>query len=322
MKILVTDDFDDFLELESKVKEVDSSIEIVYAIKDEEVDEDKLKENIGDADVLIVGKFNEEILEMGKELKWIHSTSAGVNRLLFSKFVESKVKLSNASGIHPIPIAEHVFGSILCFQREFMNNIKAQLKREWRKTQMSIPELYEKTIGIVGVGEIGKRVAEIGKAFGCYIIGVKRTISEEIENVDELYSIENLDKLLEKSDYVVLCLPSTKKTENMFTLKEFKKMKKSAVIVNIGRGHVIKDEDLVKALKDGVIKGAALDVFRNEPLEKDSPYYELENVLITPHHSGSTRRYDERSIKIFCENLKEFLESGNLTTEVNKEEEY
>ena len=99
-------------------------------------------------------------------------------------------------------------------------------------------------------------------------------------------------------------------------------MKKSAVIVNIGRGHVIKDEDLVKALKDGVIKGAALDVFRNEPLEKTSDYYELENVLITPHHSGSTRRYDERSIKIFCGNLKEFLESGNLTTEVNKEEEY
>lgn len=320
MKILVIDDFDDFSEFEEKVREVDKEIEIVYAMKEDKVEKELFENHIESADILVVGDFNKEILEKGKNLKWVHSTSAGVNRLLSPEFVKSNIKLSNARGIHPICITEHVFAAILCFQRRFREHVLNQAKKEWVYNRSE--ELYGKVIGIVGVGEIGKRVAEIGKAFGCHIIGVKRTVNGKIKNVDELYPAEDLDKLLEKADYIVLCLPSTPKTENMFTIKEFKKMKKNAVIVNIGRGSVIKDEDLIKALREKVIGGAALDVFREEPLSKESEYYELENVLITPHHSGSTLKYDERSIKIFCENLKLFLEKGELKTEVDKKEGY
>ena len=321
MKILVLDDFDDFSEFDKSVRKIKNDIDIVYAIeKNGEIDKIKLDKNIEGSEILIVGDFNKEIFKKAKKLKWVHCTSAGVNSLLFPEFVNSKIILTNSRGVHPIPITEHVFAAILCFQRRFRDHILNQTRREWKYERSE--ELHGKTIGIVGVGEIGKRVAEIGKAFGCYIIGVKRTVESKIENIDELYSVKDIDKLLEKSDYVVLCLPSTEKTRNMFDIEKFRKMKKDSVLINIGRGDVIKDEDLLKALKEKIISGAALDVFREEPLPKESPYYDLENVLITPHHSGSTLKYDERSIKIFCENLKLFLKGKKLKTEVNKKEGY
>ncbi|MBI2508355.1 D-2-hydroxyacid dehydrogenase [Candidatus Woesearchaeota archaeon] len=321
MKILVLDDFDDFSVFERAVKKIKEEIEIVYAIdKDGKLDKDKLEKNIWDSNILIVGHFNKEIFHKANKLKWVHCTSAGVNKLLFPEFIKSKVILTNSRGIHPIPITEHVFAAILCFQRRFKDHIKNQIKKEWKYERSD--ELCGRTIGIVGVGEIGKRIAEIGKAFGCHIIGVKRSVNEKINNVDELYSVEELDKLLKASDYVVLCLPSTEKTKNMFDISKFRMMKKNSVLINIGRGDAVKDEDLVKALKEKIIAGAALDVFREEPLPKESHYYGLDNILITPHHSGSTLKYDERSIKIFCENLKLFLEGKKLKTKVDKIEGY
>jgi len=321
MKILVLDDFDDFSIFRKAVKNIKDDIEIVYAIDNNgDLNRNIIEKNLGNSDVLVVGHFDRSILEKAKKLRWVHCTSAGVNKLLFPEFIKSKVIFTNSKGIHPIPITEHVFAAILCFQRRFKEHIQNQLKLKWKYERSE--ELYGKTIGIVGVGEIGKRIAEIGKAFGCHIVGVKRTVKGKIKNVDELYSVKEIDKLLRKSDYVVLCLPSTEKTKNMFDMNKFQTMKKNSVLVNIGRGDAIKDEDLILALRKKIIAGAALDVFREEPLPKDSPYYHLENVLITPHHSGSTLKYDERSIKIFCENLKNFLNEEKLKTEVDKREGY
>ena len=319
MKILILDDFDNSDELISSIKKIKKDLEVVYPFSKDKIQEDLVDKHLTTADIIIVGKFNKEMLSKPKKLLWIHSTSAGVDKLLFPELIKSKIILTNSRGIHPIPISEHVFAAILCFQRGFKEHILNQEKKQWAYKRSE--ELYGKTLLIIGAGEIGKRVAFLGKAFGCKTIGVKRSL-EKVKNIDEVYEIKDLNKQLPKADYIILCLPSTNKTKNIISKHELKLMKKTAVLINIGRGSAINDNDLIKALSSKQIAGAALDVFKQEPLPSTHPYYNLDNIIITPHHSGSTLEYDKRSVEIFCNNLKAFLNKKPLSTEVNKEEGY
>src|SRR3989338_5051536 len=194
MKLLILDDFDNFTELASKIKEIKKDLEIIYAFNKKcELDKSLLNKHLPSSEIIIVGKFNKKMLSKSRNLQWLHSTSAGVDKLLFPELIKSNVLLTNSRGIHPIPIAEHVFAAILCFQRRFKEHILNQERKQWVYKRSE--ELHGKTLCIVGVGEIGKRVAAIGKAFGCKVIGVKRT-PEAIKNIDRLYSIKNLSKAL------------------------------------------------------------------------------------------------------------------------------
>lgn len=319
MKLLILDDFDSPSTLVSSIKKIAPNLEIIYAFSNAQLDTQLIEEHLPTADILIVGKFNKEMLVAAHNLRWIHSTSAGVDKLLFPELINSRVIVTNSRGIHPIPIAEHVFAAILCFQRRFKEHILNQEKKQWVYKRSE--ELYGKTLCIIGMGEIGKRIAFLGKAFGCKVIGVKRT-PEKIKNIDKLYRIKDLNKALAQADYVILCLPSTPKTRNLISHPQLQAMKQSAILINIGRGDAINDEALLEALKIRKIAGAALDVFRQEPLPSTHPYYSLDNIIITPHHSGSTLEYDKRSIEIFCNNLKAFLNKKKMPTLVNKKEGY
>lgn len=168
-------------------------------------------------------------------------------------------------------------------------------------------EIHENTIGIIGVGTIGKETAKIAKAFGMKVLGLRHSGKAE-EYVDEIYTSNQLDLLLPKCDYVVVTLPLTKETFHLFGAEQFKQMKTSAYFINIGRGEIVNEEDLVMALKDGEIAGAGLDVFEKEPLSVDSPLWGMENAIITPHTAGPTEHYNKRVVEdILIPNLKDYI---------------
>ena len=253
-------------------------------------------------------------------LKWIHTTSAGVNGLPEDIFT-STILLTNSSGVHPNPISEHIFAYLLMFARGIPVTSLNQTERKWDKKGVTTFELHGKTIGIVGLGRIGKETARLAKAFQMKVLAVK-TKKEEEANVDEVYTSDEIETVLKQSDFIVNCLPSTSETDGLFTIEKFKQMKQSAYFVNIGRGTTVKEDDLIEALEIGIIAGAGLDVFETEPLPSSSKLWEMKNVIITPHTAGMTPEYANRMIEIFCQNLKAYKEGKTLPNEVDKSKGY
>jgi len=255
----------------------------------------------------------------GKTVKWIHALSAGVDALLTEDIIKSDIIVTNSRGVHPIPIAEHVLGMMLAFERGFMQAFQDQLARRW--SQPAVSELHGKTALVVGVGEIGKKIAELCRAFSMRVLGIKRSACS-MPCVDEMHGLEDIDRLLPLADYVIIALPLTKETYHLFGRAQFKEMKKSACIINIGRGSIIDEPELIDALRSRRIAGAGLDVFEREPLPESSPLYEMGNVMITSHYSGLTPRYMDRAIDIFCKNLAAYTEGRAMPTLVDKKRGY
>jgi phosphoglycerate dehydrogenase-like enzyme len=201
---------------------------------------------------------------------------------------------------------------MLSLTRKIHTYVKNQQEKKWHHSGMKL-EMHEKTVGIIGVGTIGKEVAKIAKAFGMKVLGVRHSGKQQ-EFVDEMYTTNQLDKILPNCDYVVVTLPLTKETHRLFGSKQFDLMKSSAFFINIGRGEIVVEGDLISALQMGKIAGAGLDVFEQEPLTVDSPLWEMENVIITPHTSGSTEHYNQRVIEnILIPNLKNYISGTQLS---------
>lgn len=295
----------------NQIREVSSDLEIL-------IDENVL-EAIPDVDILIAGKFNREVLAKARKLKWIHAMAAGVDRLLFPEFCDSDIILTNSSGIHPIPISEHAFGMMLMLGRKLNFAMKSQSKKTWEVPQPT--ELYGKVLGVVGFGSIGERIGCLGKCFGMYVIGLKRNVTQS-EHAHEILPPERLHDLLRRSDFVVIALPLTEETQHLIKEKEFNLMKKTAFIINISRGKIICEKDMIEALQTGKIAGAGLDVFEEEPLPLESPLWSMDNVIATSHYAGSTPEYFNRAIDIFCENLKRFLKGEPMLNVVDKKKGY
>lgn len=298
----------------NQIKDISKDVNVV-------IDENVL-DAIPDVDILIAGKFDKEILEKAEKLKWVHALAAGVDRLLFPEFVNSHIILTNSSGVHPVPISEHVFGMMLMFSRRLHESVRNQLQSEWKRPVPA--ELYGKTLGVVGFGSIGERIGLLGKCFGMYVIGLKKNVDSDYnpDNADELVPPERLHYLLSRSDFVVIALPLTKDTEKLISKREFQTMKDTAYIINISRGRVICQKDLVQALETKEIGGAGLDVFEEEPLPAENPLWALDNVIVTPHYAGSTPEYFNRAIDIFCDNLKRFSKGEKMVNIVDKKREY
>ncbi|MFT8314112.1 MAG: D-2-hydroxyacid dehydrogenase [Clostridium sp.] len=238
-------------------------------------------------------------------LNWIQSWGAGVNNIPLEKLRQQNIILTNSSGVHAFPISETIFSMILMFTRRMHLYLRNQLKEEW-KHEESLPEVHGKTIGIIGVGAIGEETAKLGKAFGMKVLGVRRSGKASL-NVDKMFDMQGLNELISESDYIVNTLPLTKETYKLIGLEQFKKMKRNSFYVNIGRGKTTDTEALIKALEEKLIAGAGLDVFDPEPLPKENPLWKLENVIITPHNSGATQSYEERTMDIFIRNFKSYL---------------
>lgn len=277
----------------------------------------QLAEAVRDADILIVSwRLPAGTIKSAVSLKWIHSIGAGVDGILTSDVLDSPVVVTSSSGIHREPISEHVLTFMLSFVREFHTFARQQMKKEWKRFELE--ELAGKTLGIIGLGEIGSEIAVKARVFGLKVIAVKRTSSEKPGFVDELWLQDKLKDLLRESDFVVLSLPLTPETRGFIGEDELRAMKKSAYFINISRGKIVQEAKLIQALREGWIAGAGLDVFEEEPLPEKSELWEMPNVIITPHVAGSNPQYTQRAMMIFEGNLKRFLKGEKLENLVDK----
>jgi phosphoglycerate dehydrogenase-like enzyme len=310
-----------------KILDVDKSIKVTAVSS---IDKRELASQITDAEVVSSVPGVIPSIKGAKSLKWIHAFSAGVEKVLTEEVVKSNVIVSNSSGIHAIPIAEHVLGFMLIFTRKFYDTFKKQQEKIWQSNQ-DITEVRGKTALVVGLGHIGTEVARMSCCLGVKVLAVKQNIKnksstnsvlDKPDSVHKLYAKDDLEEALPKADFVVLCLPLTSQTHHLFDMKKFKLMKKSGVLINIGRGGVVNEKELIEALDKKIIGGAALDVTETEPLPKESKLWNMENVVITPHHSGLSEKYMDRAIDLFCLNLKAYIKGEPLPNLVDKKRGY
>jgi phosphoglycerate dehydrogenase-like enzyme len=290
-------------------------------------DQEELLKLVENADVLLAGRFSQRMFLAARKLKWIQTNYVGVESFLYPEVVESDVIITNAGGVNTIPVAEHAIGLIFCLSRKLNLFIRNQIEKKWKTSNAELlsqmKEVDGKTLGIVGVGRIGGEIVKKAKCLGMKTIAArKNTSAPKPDHVDKFVSSENLDQLLAESDFVVLQLPTTAETKNMIGEKEFRSMKPTAFLINTGRGDVVQEDELIKALKEGWIAGAALDTFADEPLPENSPLWDMQNVVITPHVAGLTPYYFDRLIEVFCENLKRFINKEQLVNVVDKRRGY
>ncbi|HLD97139.1 MAG TPA: D-2-hydroxyacid dehydrogenase [Candidatus Nanoarchaeia archaeon] len=284
-----------------------------------------LLKQLPSADVLICGNYNfrPDWLPAAKNLKWIHSLAAGNEKILPS-LVDKPILLTDSSGVHSIPIAEQVLGYMLIFERALLAARKAQERREW--ASLELDELRGKSVLVLGLGAVGSRIASYCKLVGMNVLGTKR--AGAVANMDtkavadEFFDISELASCLPKVDYVVVALPSTKETYHLLGRAEFSMMKPTARLINIGRGNIIDEPELIAALEERKLAGAALDVFEQEPLPRGSPLWGMENVIITPHNAGLTPYYIDRVVEIFCINMKAYLGGKKMPNLVDKAKGY
>ncbi len=278
-------------------------------------------------------------LEQAPHLRWIQLYSAGADRLVDNPLFQSEVMITTASGVHAINIAEYVFAMTQAWYRRLPQLFVWKQGKEWNKdkesTESSIDELHGKTIGIVGYGSIGRQIARLAQAYGMRILAMQHSNNHkdtgyQFPNVgdpegtlpEKYYSFDQLHSMLQECDVVVAAVPLTPETKEMFNAEAFRAMKDNAFFVNIARGDVCDEAALIDALQKKQIAGAALDVFQQEPLPATSPFWDLPNVLMSPHDSGVTPHYNERAATIFEENLRRYLAGQPLYNLVDKKRGY
>lgn len=268
-------------------------------------------------DILYGNKKPNNLIARSPELKWIQLPFAGVDRYLDDNLVKSGITVTNARGIHATAITEYILTYMLMFAKQMPLLHDMQRRHEYHRAFGTF--LRGKTAGILGLGSIGKETARICKSFGMRVIALRRhTGRSKTRNVDMILPPERLTELLSESDFVVVCLPLTPSTEDMIGKTELSAMKKTACIINIGRGRVVNEDALIQALEDKTIAGAGLDVFATEPLPPDSKFWKLDNVIITPHVSGDYEDYYAVAFEVFIENLKRYVNGKRLRNIVNK----
>lgn len=245
-----------------------------------------------------------------KSLKFIQLTSAGMDRVPLDYIKNHGIHIANARGVYSIPMAEWVVLKILEIYKNSRYFYKAQSERKWQKRR-DLLEISGKTAAIIGLGNVGIEIAKRLNAFGVHVIGVDSRLLDPAENdlVNELCVPDEIDRVLNKSDIVILALPLTDQTRHMMNKYRFKAMRDGSVLVNVSRGGVIKETDLIEALQGNKFLGVALDVFEEEPLNQDSPLWNFDNVIITPHNSFISDKVSERMFGLIIENLNELKDS-------------
>ncbi len=279
-------------------------------------------EEIEDAEGLI-GSINEEQLEKAKRLRWVHSSTAGVERYLFPEFIESDVVLTNGQGMMGPAIADHVLGMILMLTKALAIQHKAKLEKNWGQVPgHPMTDLDGKTMLILGLGGIGSEVAQRANGFGMRVKAIDPAPIEKPRHVAYIGKPDELNALLPEADVVVSTVPHTKHTHRYFGKEQFDLMKETSIFVNVGRGNTVRQEDLVDALKNESIRGACLDVTDPEPLPEDSPLWEMDNVVLTPHMSARTSESYHRRWLLMRENIRRFAVGEPLLNVVNKKAGY
>lgn len=273
--------------------------------------DDGTEEELAQTEIII--HWNKEVQALwqaGKlpNLKWVQVISAGVNYVPLKEFAEKGILLTNTAGIHSDTIGEHVMAMLLYVTRQIYRIQANQERRQWDQA-LPIAELKGKTMLIVGAGHIGRRLAEIAKTFRMQTIGVNRS-GRPIPEMDEAITQDRITEVLGRSDVIVNILPGTEETEHYFSRMLFEQMMPGTVFINVGRGSTVDTAALLDSLNSGVVRFAALDVFEEEPLPEDSPLWEHEHVLVSPHVAGQLEHFRDTFFPVIEENLISYLETG------------
>jgi phosphoglycerate dehydrogenase-like enzyme len=278
------------------------------------------------AEVILVGSFEGDLLRMvfplASEVRWVHSMSAGVEKIVFPELVESRVPLTNGKGVFTASLAEFAIASMLFFAKDLRRLVRNQQAGQWK--QFDIELLRGQVLGIVGYGDIGRESARLARAIGMKVVAVRRraALSSQDTDLERTYPPEGLREMLAISDYVLVTTPLTPETRGMIGQAELAVMKPTAVIINLGRGPVIDESALIAALAQKRIRGAALDVFDEEPLPEGHPFYGFENVLLSPHSADHTVGWADLAMHVFIENFERFRAGQPLLNIVDKKAGY
>jgi len=290
----------------------------------------------GGCDVLFSFRAPDALIRQAPGLKWIQFLSAGADHVMKGELQARKeIAITNASGIHSTPIAEYTIASMLAWSHGFHVTMRAQIRREWKRNwdfMDSVDSLRGKTLGVIGYGSIGRETARMGQALGMTVLALKRNPDERRDTgwsppgigdpegriPARWYGPDGYTAILRDSDFITVTLPATPATRRVIGRAEIAAMRPHAYLVNIGRGEVIDQEALIEALRDKRIGGAGLDVFEREPLEPESPLWDLENAILTPHMSGSFKGYNSACCELFAENLGRFVKGAPLLNVVDR----
>jgi len=275
-----------------------------------------------DSDV-VFGRIPPHLLIELPNLKWLHLASAGANGMTdINLYANKSTILTKSSGTFGISISEHIIGMMIALSRNFSYYYKRQSERYWCGSFPNFYDIYGSTVLIVGLGNIGTEVSKHLSGFNCRIIGFRRNVSIPHETINDIRPMSKLRETLPEADYIIVCTPGTKETENLFDQEEFKLMKKRAIIINVGRGMVINSGALVEALNSNRIAGAGLDVTDPEPLPEGHPLWSAKNVFITPHVSAASDVTTERRVMVFIDLLKRYVAGQTLYNLVDFDEGY
>ena len=282
-------------------------------------DEAALERHLADAEVLLGWRIPVAGLARAPRLRWIQLTSAGADHVLDVRPDLGDVVLTNARGIHGALMADYAIGVMVMLQWGFPRLLRLQQARTWRH-QYTEP-LAGKCLGVLGVGAIGGEIARRGAAMGMTVLGLRRE-PRPAEGVDRMYGPDGLGELLPRCDFVVVVVPATPETRRMLGERELRAMRRGAYLVNVARGSVVDEPALVRALADGWLGGAALDVFETEPLPAESPLWAMDNVIVTAHIAGEPDEYPKRVMGVVAENVARWREGRPLLNVVDPRRGY
>lgn len=320
-KVLLFADYEDrYIE---QIKKALGKVKLVHLQK---ADEQMLKRELGEADVVILGKgIDPKLLTYAGRAKWIHLDSAGLNDFAKPEILNRHIMVTGTAGRSENALAEHAFYLMLALNyktHQLQQNQKAHFWEEGIYSDRAA--LYGKTIGVIGLGHTGKCVAEYAKAFHMRVLGYSRN-EKQCSCADKMFYLKEtdaLDKMLALCDYVVLTCALTDDTWHLIDEGRMRKMKSSAFLINMARGAVVEEKALYEALRDGIIAGAGCDTFEKEPLAADSPLWELQNMMITPHATPAMPDKVQRSIDILCGNIKRYQRGETLQNLLRAEDLY
>jgi phosphoglycerate dehydrogenase-like enzyme len=277
---------------------------------------------IGDVDVAFSSQVNREQLQAAGRLRWIHSPAAGVGGMLFREMVDGPVVITNSRGMSADTMAEHVLGVTLALFRRLPMALDSQARQEWSQDRIGLRgnrTIDGSRVLVIGLGAIGTAVARRMGALGATVTAVRRRVgADAVDGVSSIVAPDRLHDVLPHADVIVIAAPHTRETRRIIGERELRLMPPHAILVNVSRGQLVDEAALVAALRECRIEAAALDVFDQEPLPPESPFWTLPNVLITPHTSGFRLDHWDAAVAIFSENLRRFDAGQSMLNVVDK----
>jgi phosphoglycerate dehydrogenase-like enzyme len=285
-------------------------------------DYEKLPEELPDTDIFVGYSLRAKQLKDAKKLKWLHSTAAGVAQLMYPELRDSGILVTNPSGVFSVPMAEHTMGLLLALARNFPDSVRHQDLAYWGQQELwdqpqHLTELNGQILLIVGYGSIGQELAKRAKAFEMRVWGVTRSGDGDRTHAERIFPAAQLHEALPQADYVVISAPETAETNHLIGAAQIAKMKRGARLINVGRGSLLDEEALIRALKSGALGGAAIDVAQTEPLPADSPLWKAPNLMITPHTSAISERLWNRQAALLVELLERWFDGGEMFNRVD-----